>query len=338
MVLGLLITAFILGPLPDNPEYFDNWPPVPVQLSQLEEYVANREDSLPLRKDNNARIIWANGQAVKTEYAIVYLHGFAGSYRDGYPVNVATAHAFGCNIYLARWAGHGLKPPASLNNFTAKNAWQSAKEALAIGRKLGKKVILMSTSTGGTLSIMLAAHFPDSVYAMINMSPNIKDDQFGSFMLDSPWGYELAHLVSLGQQREVQHDSPGARHYWDTIYPAEALIELQVLVASTMEDKTFEQIKVPALTLCYHVDYFTEDERVEIDAMRKAHAKFNTPRALKKLVCLAEPGTHFIGSALKSDNYQVVQEEIIQFCQQKLNMQLKANSGLSNYPKIKASK
>ena len=46
-------------------------------------------------------------------------------------------------------------------NLTADKLWNSAKEAYAIGRQLGKKVILIATSTGGTLALKLAAEYPD---------------------------------------------------------------------------------------------------------------------------------------------------------------------------------
>jgi hypothetical protein len=43
-------------------------------------------------------------------------------------------------------------------NLTADAYWESAKLAYAIGKQIGKKVILMSTSTGGTLALKLAAN------------------------------------------------------------------------------------------------------------------------------------------------------------------------------------
>jgi alpha-beta hydrolase superfamily lysophospholipase len=42
-----------------------------------------------------------------------------------------------------------------------------------IAKKLGKKVIIMSTSTGGTLSLQLAAAFPE-IAGLVMYSPNIE--------------------------------------------------------------------------------------------------------------------------------------------------------------------
>ncbi len=109
---------------------------------------------------------------------------------------------------------------------------ESAKEALAIGRRIGEKVIIMSTSAGGTLAIKLATEYPDSVYAINNMSPNLKDDQRGSFVLNSHWGYEIANLISFGENKKIKHEKDIATQYWDTIYPSKALVDLQVLISS----------------------------------------------------------------------------------------------------------
>jgi len=275
-----------------------------------------------VREDNEARILWQNDQLQKTEYSIVYLHGFAGSYRDGYPVNRDIADALNANIYMARWAGHGLKPPKSLNNFNGKNAWKSAKEALAIGNKIGKKVIIMSTSTGGTLAIKLAAEFPDRVHALINLSPNIEDDQPGTFVLNSPWGYEIAKLPSFGENKKIEHEQEIARQYWDTIYPAKALVDLQVLVETTMLPATFKKVKCPVLTLYYHKNFIEEDQHVEVSVYEDAYKLFSTPDSLKALKPLRTPGTHFIGSKIKSMDTEIVEKEILAFLRNRMKINL----------------
>ncbi|MDZ7648638.1 MAG: alpha/beta fold hydrolase [Cytophagales bacterium] len=76
--------------------------------------------------------------------------------------------------------------------FTADRIWEGAKQALAIGKQLGNKVILVSTSTGGTLALILAAEYPDDVHALINMSPNIAINDPAAFLLnDSAGDYKL---------------------------------------------------------------------------------------------------------------------------------------------------
>ena len=311
LIIGLIITYFS-GPIPDKPDYATELPELPSDLIDLENYINKIEDSLPVRSDNQARIVWQD-EPVKTEYSIVYLHGFAGSYRDGYPVNKNIADSLKANIYYARWAGHGLIPPASLNNFDGENAWKSAKEALTIGNRIGDKVIIMSTSTGGTLALKLAATYPDKIHALVNLSPNMEDDQPGTFVLNSPWGYEIANLISFGKNKKIEHEQEIARNYWDTIYPSRSLVDLQVLVETTMLPETFKKINIPVLTLYYHKNFIEEDQHVEISTYEDAYKLISTPDSLKVLKALETPGTHFIGSDIKSKDIVSVEEEIIKF-------------------------
>lgn len=321
IILGaILLIIYMAGPRPPQPVYMDELPELPDDLPELERYIQDRESKLPVREDNEARIVWSGEERQKTDYSFVYLHGFSGSYRDGYPLNTMLADNFGANIYLSRWAGHGLQAPASLEDFTPEAAWESAKEALVIGQRIGRKVILLSTSTGGTLAIKLAATYPDAVHALINISPNIRDDEPGAFLLNSPWGFQLARLVSFGDHRKIDHEEPLAEQYWDTRYPADALVYLQVLVETTMIPETYEQVKCPVLTLYYHKNEFEEDERVEVDLYPKVHRQFSTPETQNKLEALPTPGTHFIGSDIKSKDYQTALERAIAFCEEVLGM------------------
>lgn len=321
--LPLVGITYLTGPTVPKPQLTTSLPDLPDELDELEAYIEQKERSLPVREDNQARILWATDDSKVTEYSIIYLHGFSGSYRDGYPVNVNIADSLGANIFLARWAGHGLKPPTSLKLFSPETAWATAKEALVIGKKIGKKVIIMSTSTGGTLAIKLAATFPESVYALINLSPNVEDDQEGAFLLNSPWGYELASLVSFGDHMKVEHEKEIARHYWDTIYPSKALVDLQVLLNETMTPETFKKVTSPVITLYYFKNFLKEDTHVEVDDYPEVHKAFSTPPSLKKLVPLDTPGTHFIGSDIKSDNTDVVEKEIMEFLRNTLKIEVR---------------
>lgn len=322
LVSAALIIGYFSGPVPQEPDYSEKLPDLPSDLRKLESYIEEKEESLPIREDNQARIIWANDVPAITEYSLVYLHGFAGSYRDGFPVNIIIADTLNANLFLSRWAGHGLKPPASLNNFTGENAWQSAKEALIIGEKLGNKVIIMSTSTGGTLALKLAATYPEKVHALINLSPNLEDDVPGTFVLNSPWGYEIASIISFGEKKKIDHEQLIAKQYWDTIYPSRALVDLQVLVESTMIPETYKKVQCPVLTLYYKKNIFQKDEHVEVSVYSKAHKLLATPDSLNVLKALKSPGTHFIGSDIKSKDINIVEKEITGFLRSRLKINI----------------
>ena len=322
VIFLVLVITYFSGPKVPNPTYEKQLPELPDNLKALEDYVQKQEARLPVRENNEARILWNDEKVEQTKYSIIYLHGFGASYRDGYPVNVQIADTLEANIYLSRLAGHGLKPSAALEDFSADAAWKSAKEALVIGHKIGKKVIIMSTSTGGTLALKLAATYPNSVYALINMSPNVEDEVDGAFLLTSHWGYELARLVSFGSEKEIEHQKQIAAQYFDTVYPAKALVDLQVLVSTTMGEDTFRQVKCPVLTLFYYENFIEEDEHVEVEEIPELHATLSTPEELEKLVRLEEPESHFLGSAIKSENTKVVVKEIVEYLTQTLHIPL----------------
>ncbi len=322
VLFSIAVIAFFLGPVPTSPNFSNKLPEIPNSLTGIENFIYEKQDTLPLREDNQARIIWHNNTAKITEYGIIYLHGFAGSYRDGYPVNLNIADTLGANLYLSRIAGHGLKPPASLNNFSALNAWASAKESLVIGKRIGEKVIVLSTSTGGTLALKLAAEFPDDIHAIINLSPNFQDDVPGTFVLNSPWGYEIAKLISFGKNKEIEHESDLAKQYWDTIYPSRALVDLQVLVSNIIKNKTIKEVEIPVLTLYFHENTINEDEHVEVSVYPEIHEKFTTPDSLIVLKSLDTPGTHFIGSDIKSKDTEVVEREIVKFLKEQLGIRI----------------
>src|SRR6187549_3219880 len=165
LLILLIVLCFIyfLGPAPATPRYDMEMPAVP-SVTGLEKFVAANEASHKLKPDNEARIVWANDSArQKTSYAIVYLHGFSACEEEGNPVHRDIAKRFGCNLYLSRLAEHGIDTIEQLVNLTVDNYWQSAKQALAIGKQLGDKVILMGTSTGGTLALQLGAAYPADV-------------------------------------------------------------------------------------------------------------------------------------------------------------------------------
>ena len=312
--------AYFMGPTITPPQYKEDLPDVPEGAGALEETLRLREQNLPLRPNNQARIVWVDSTKAPTEYAFVYLHGFGASYRDGYPVNVNVPAIFGANAYLSRWSGHGLKPEEALEQFTPESAWQDAKEALLIGQRIGRKVILFSTSTGGTLALKLAATYPDRVHALVNIGPNVEDDQPGASILMSPWGHELAHLVALGQKRKIKHEEPAAPQYFDTIYPAEALVHLEVLLQTTMTDSTFQAVRCPVLTLFYKENFLKKDNHVEVSRYPRVHNLFATPEDKKLIVSLPTPKTHFMASDIKSEDWPATQRAIVQFCEEILGM------------------
>ncbi|HEX6225218.1 MAG TPA: alpha/beta hydrolase [Chryseolinea sp.] len=315
LVLGL----YFLGPKPDKPVYGKAMPNVSGSAAEMDRYVEEREAKHNIKDNNEARIVWHDSSKQKTPYAVVYLHGFSASQAEGDPVHRRFAEEFGCNLYLSRLADHGIDTTEALLQFTADRAWESAKEALAIGKSIGDKVILLSTSTGGTLALMLAAEYPQDVFALINLSPNIAINDGAAFLLNDPWGLQIARMVMGGNYRVTDATEEHAK-FWNKKYRLESLVQLEELLESSMSRETFERITQPSLTLYYYKSEEEQDPQVKVSAMLKMHEQLATPADFKVARAMPAAGAHVLGSSMTSKDVEGVYTEIEKFAVDKLKM------------------
>ena len=322
LFLVLLAVIYLVGPNPGDPVYNNSLPAVPTAPS-LEKYISAKESMHNLRPDNEARIVWANDSAKhKTAFSIVYLHGFSASQEEGDPVHREIAQSFGCNLFLSRLAQHGIDTSEQLMHLTADNYWESAKEALAIGKQLGDKVILMGTSTGGSQALQLAATFPSDIAALILYSPNIAINDPNAWILNNPWGLQIARLVKGGKHNIPQDTRPIYKQYWNSPYRLEAAVALEEMLETTMTPETFEKINQPVLMLYYYKDEQNQDRVVKVSAMKEMFGQLATPANLKRSVALPNTGDHVIASPIKSKDIISVEKETKDFMLNVLQMPL----------------
>lgn len=321
-LIFILVALYFLGPSPDRPEWSSAMPVVPSDPSQLETYIATKESQHKLKPNNEAQIVWADSTKQKTEYAVVYLHGFSASQMEGDPVHRRFAKEFGCNLFLARLADHGIDTVEALVNFTSDRWWADAKEALAIGKQLGEKVIIMSTSTGGTMALALAAEFPNDVHALINLSPNVALRDGSAFILNNPWGLQIARMVVGSDYRETDTKGEESK-YWNSKYRIESLVQLEEMLESKMNKETFEKVKQPCLTLYYYKNEEEQDPQVSVSALLKMMDQLGTPAELKRAVAMPNAGAHVLGSSLVSKDVEGVYGEIESFGKDVLKMKVK---------------
>lgn len=309
-VLSVLTIIYLFGPHPEKPVYAVEMPAVPADAVQLEKYINDIESRRPVKPENEARIIWQNDSLKnKTEYAVVYLHGFSASQEEGDPVHQDFAKKFGCNLYLARLAEHGLDTAEALIHLTADNYWESAKQALAIGKQLGKKVILMGTSTGGTQALQLAATYPNDVAALILMSPNIEINDPNAWILNNHWGLQLARLVKKGDYNIASDQRDIYKKHWYSKYRLEGTVALQEMLETSMNKETFTKVNQPLLLLYYFKDDAHQDNVVKVSAMKKMFEEVSTPASSKKAVAVPNAGDHVMGSYIKSGDLETVKRE-----------------------------
>ena len=321
LVIAVLIIVYFLGPHPKTPVYSKELPSIPATSAALENYIDSNEAQHKLKPDNEARIVWFDSNKTKTEYSIVYLHGFGASQAEGRPIHTNIAKEFGCNLYLSRLAEHGIDTTNPMLNLTPDKLWESAKQALQIGKQLGNKVILMSTSTGGTLALKLAADYPNDVYALVMMSPNIAIYDSRAFILNNHWGLQIARTLTGSDYVRGTDTSKMYKQYWYSQYRLEAATQLQELLETTMTKQTFEKIKQPVLMLYYYKDEQHQDSVVSVPAMLNMFQELGTPNKSKIKEAMPDVGDHVMGSYIKSNDLLEVQQAIENFMERKLNMQ-----------------
>ncbi len=318
----LVLIVWFIGSKPETPNYSNQFPVVITDLIALDDSVSKAELSNPAIKINNqARIIWVDSTKTKTEWSIVYLHGFTASQMEGDPVHKDIAAKFGMNLYLARLSDHGLASDSALVKMTPERLWETSKVALAIGEALGNKVILMSTSTGGTLALKLAEMYPDKVEALINYSPNIKINDTMAPMMNNHWGLNILNLVFKNGYVDNSATSDSlVTQYWTTIYKTEALTELEELVETTMTEDVFSKVKCPSLTLAYFKDEERQDPTVKVSAMRWMNETLGTDVSKKRLVEMPTVGVHPMASSIRSKDIEAVELETIKFIKEVLEL------------------
>lgn len=315
ILLLILVAGYLLGPKPPKPELDKNLPSLPASVRTLESYIDEKESEFKVRLDNESRIFWANDSLKeRTDYCLLYLHGFSASWYEGYPANAEFASYFGMNAYMPRLASHGLETEDALIDMTPDNLWESAKEALMVARSLGKKVIIMSTSTGGTLGLQLAADFPEYVDGLILYSSNIRINNSAAFLLSKPWGLQIGRKVSGGKYRVTNDDFNSKDcQYWYCKYRMEAVVYLQQLIDATMKKETFKDVVVPVFLGYYYKDEDNQDETVKVSAMLKMFNQLGTSPDRKVKVAFPEAGDHVIACELTSGSVDEVIRETKKF-------------------------
>ncbi|MFN4206055.1 MAG: alpha/beta hydrolase [Agrobacterium albertimagni] len=246
-------------------------------LDSLDVLIADRESEAGrIRKGLAKQIVWADpARKTKTPVSVIYVHGFSASSAEVRPLPDRVAQALGANLFLTRLTGHGLADPDALGLATIDDWAADVGEALAIGKRLGDRVVVISTSTGASL-VTWALGRPSltgKIAASVFLSPNYGVQASGSFLLTGPFGGSLARLI-IGERTGFDPISPLNAHDWTTNYPVAALIPMAQSVRLAMHTPV-EEIRVPALFL-----QSAEDKVVRPDRTAAIAARWGADHAL----------------------------------------------------------
>ena len=146
-IILLLLAAYFLGPKMPEPEFSTDLPATCANPADAEELILAGEAGVSnIRPGNQSMLVWFDDSLkTKTEYCLLYLHGFSASPFEGNPVHVNIGNELGMNVYAPRLSEHGLITEEALLDMTPDNLWESAKQSLVLSRALGEKVIIMGT-------------------------------------------------------------------------------------------------------------------------------------------------------------------------------------------------
>lgn len=321
-VPAALALIYLLGPRASYPVFDGKINDLGLGISDLNTFVEKKyADTLNLKLGNEGYIQWAGAPGEKTEYSVIYLHGFSASPMEGDPIHREFAQRYGANLYVPLLAGHGVSNKESFENLTPKDLIESAKEAIAVGNILGEKLIILSCSTGSTLSIYLTAENPERVHAQMCYSPNIDLEDKTSVLLTKPWGLKLAQTVTGKKYRHVPLP-PRCHPYWTMDYRLEGIIALRALLNETMRPDIFRKIDQPLYVGYYYKNEEQRDKTVSIEAMQDFFAQVKTPEAQKRIQAYPE-GTHVMLSPLQNPDITKVRAETFKFAEEILKLQPK---------------
>jgi alpha-beta hydrolase superfamily lysophospholipase len=278
--------------------------------SDPEAYLATAESKVDgIREGLQKEIVWAfPASKAKTPIAIVYVHGFSASKNEVRPVPDKVAQALGANLYFTRLKGHGQDGPAM--GTASVNDWvQDMAESVAIGKMLGEKVIIVSTSMGGGLATWAANNstLSKDIAGLVFISPNYGVQAGGSFLLTAPFGEQLANLI-VGKEREFIPENEMHGKWWTPKYPTKSVLPMAALTEVAAKVPV-ETIKIPALFI------YSDGDKVVQPPLIKARAeRWGTPATIYVLPKNDDPYSHVIaGDALSPSTTQEVTDKILEW-------------------------
>jgi esterase/lipase len=322
LLLSLLTGTYFLGPKPAPPQLLQPTFAPSLSLSILEQEIDKSEKQVKgIKPNNEAKIVWADSsKKIKTKVALLYLHGFGASEKEGYPTNLHLADTFDCNMYLARLAEHGISiGDDNFLNFTADNYYQSGEKALHIAKQLGDSVVIVSTSAGAAMGLFLASRHPE-VKAILTYSPAIKLFKKEAAMMPGPWGLQIAKWVTGKEHNDWVYKNENHGKYWTNHQRFEGVVQFSIFLKETMKAETFSQVKCPVFMGYYYRDEENQDKVVSVAAMQEMFEQLGTPQYLKRKIDFPNANNHVIATSFLSNAWQDVEMESIKFMREIVKM------------------
>ena len=295
-VVGAVVWATTERPLP-------RLTPLPVQpIRDADSWVAQR-----IEADLDAGVwpvaTWRLNRQVegRADVVFVYVHGFGACRAEGEYTLDRLAERWRANVLYVRLPGHGLDRAAHAAARPRDYA-HTLSEALAVAPLLGEKVVLVGSSTGGTVATWAAAALPEQVDALVLTSPLFAfADPLAQSLLPRRAALRVLTAVQ-GTTRDAGWTSDpegrmveGYNDRWLIEQDTAALIPLEDLRRAVARPEVFEAVQAPTLLLHYYADEAHQDDVVSVPAMRAAW-RWLGRHADSRMVAIAD-GNHILTSA-----------------------------------------
>jgi esterase/lipase len=242
------------------------------------------------------RVIWAGAPGSETKIAVVYMHGFSATSEEIRPVPDLVAEALGANLIYARLQGHG-RPGVALADATARGWATDFAEAMIVARRVADEVIVIGTSTGGTVvaAMIDQPEVMEAVKGVIFVSPNFEISAPSAKLLSLPAARYWVPLVA-GETRSFETRNDGHEKYWTSQYPTTGVMQMAALV-SAVRKRDFSSATLPAMFM-----FSDDDVVVKPTATRAIAAQWGGPVTLAPQVLQAgsDPNAHVISGAIMS--------------------------------------
>jgi pimeloyl-ACP methyl ester carboxylesterase len=277
-------------------------------LADLAETIAAREAAWKdLRPGAEKEILWAGKPGEKTAYSVVYIHGLAACRQETAPLADEIAKRLGANLFYTRLTGHGL-PPRYLGEATRGDWYRDAADALAVGKALGDRVILVGTSTGATLVTWLLERYGADVSAAVLLSPNFTPKNGSAELLTIPVLNQVIRAVVLGDTYRIHPKNYSNGVFWTTNYPSRTLIEMMLMVKEVREGD-LARVSAPVLVL-----YNPKDNVVNEGRTREIFPKFVHSRYKEIVEITNATDPHVIaGDIMSPESTATIRDLVLEF-------------------------
>ncbi len=218
-------------------------------LVALRELIRQQEAKYPLVEGTEKQIgFYREESPGRTQWVVLYIHGFSASREEISPVPEAIASTLEANYFATRLTGHGLDGETLARS--KPNDWLfDLKEAWCTATQLGDNVIVISTSTGGTLAAWLAQQtdVKSNLAALIMVSPNFQPKHWAIPLFLWPWARVWMPYIA-GKEYGLKSEDEKLARRWTAPYPTTIIHDVAALVKAVRQS-SLERITAPTLFL-----------------------------------------------------------------------------------------